>query len=185
LERPRGLVPRLARVIQISSRLSWKKVLYALALIALMGFSLSGTVAASASSLPGNPLYPVKRWTENVELFFNNDASSRTFRHAELARRRLDEVKALVSYGEDELAFQTVFDYENEINFAVEGLATDQQNRASDAARILREQLIGELAEMQEFQRQVPASSIPVVKHAQMTMTRVIDQLDFPVPSGD
>ncbi len=161
-------------------RRKWKAALFGFALMAVILFSGWETVAASANTLPGHPLYLVKRWTESIEVLFSSDARIRTMRHAEFARRRLDEAKALASHGEDELANQTISDYEDEINCANESLKADQQNRPLGTARVLREQLIGELEELRAFQPQVPAASVPAVKHAETAMTKVIDQLDLP-----
>jgi len=55
-----------------------------------------GFVTASASSLPGEMLYPVKRWTEQISLA-TASSSSQASLHVDLARRRLDEFEALAA----------------------------------------------------------------------------------------
>ncbi len=79
-----------------SSLVRWVSVAAA-ALLAVVVVS-AGTVAAAAGSLPGEFLYPVKRWTEAVSLQVAGDAD-RADLHLGWARRRLDEFAALAARG--------------------------------------------------------------------------------------
>ena len=54
-----------------------------------------GIVYASTDSLPGSPLYGVKRATEQVQLFLTPAGTGRAELHLEFAQRRLEEVQAL------------------------------------------------------------------------------------------
>jgi hypothetical protein len=54
-----------------------------------------GIVYASTDSLPGSPLYGVKRATEQVQLFLAPAGTKRTEFHIKFAQRRLEEVQAL------------------------------------------------------------------------------------------
>jgi hypothetical protein len=54
-----------------------------------------GIVYASTDSLPGSPLYSVKRATEQVQLFLAPTGTKRAVLHIEFAQRRLEEVQAL------------------------------------------------------------------------------------------
>jgi len=54
-----------------------------------------GIVYASTDSLPGSPLYSVKRATEQVQLFLAPTGTKRAVLHTEFAQRRLEEVQAL------------------------------------------------------------------------------------------
>jgi hypothetical protein len=54
-----------------------------------------GIVYASTDSLPGSPLYGVKRTTEQVQLFLTPAGTKRTELHIQFAQRRLEEVQAL------------------------------------------------------------------------------------------
>jgi len=67
-------------------------LIVALALVLAGG---DGIVYASADSLPGSPLYGVKRATEQVQLFFAPAGTERTELHIKFAQRRLEEVQAL------------------------------------------------------------------------------------------
>jgi len=54
-----------------------------------------GIVYASTDSLPGSPLYGVKRATEQVRLFLIPTETGRAELHIKFAQRRLEEVQAL------------------------------------------------------------------------------------------
>ncbi|MEE8471143.1 MAG: DUF5667 domain-containing protein [Dehalococcoidia bacterium] len=54
-----------------------------------------GTVGASANSLPGDVLYPVKTATEKVRAFFTFGKEARASLHIDLAERRLREMESL------------------------------------------------------------------------------------------
>lgn len=57
----------------------------------------NGITVASASSLPGSPLYPVKRLAEQSNVFLAPTAGERARIWMNLASRRLDEVQRLVA----------------------------------------------------------------------------------------
>jgi len=71
---------------------------WAVALAVLLVLILAGgsTVTASASSLPGDVLYPVKTATEKVQGFFTWGSEDKAGFHIKLAQRRLDELDLLV-----------------------------------------------------------------------------------------
>lgn len=76
-------------------RWAWLVVSLLLALLALGG----GTAWAAGESLPGQPLYPLKRWGENVLLRWTRDARARSTLLMEFAERRLDEALRLCPQG--------------------------------------------------------------------------------------
>lgn len=75
---------------------------------------LGSMASASASALPGEALYPVKRATEQVELTFHRDPADRGAFQLELAERRLEEARALSERGPEfaELAAESVREFE-------------------------------------------------------------------------
>jgi len=78
---------------------------FALAMILAGVFLLSGTrlVRASATALPGENLYPVKRTWEGMRLFFIFDHERRELLEFEFENERLHEVNELLLEGRDEL----------------------------------------------------------------------------------
>ena len=63
-------------------------------LVILLG---RGTIAASANSLPGDALYPVKRMAEEFQLVFTVNPQAKALLQQELDQRRRDEAVAVVS----------------------------------------------------------------------------------------
>lgn len=70
----------------------------ALIIVALLIAAGTGTVAASSGSLPGEPLYPVKRFAEQAQLALT-PASARPSLHLKFAEKRLDEIEKLAAAG--------------------------------------------------------------------------------------
>ena len=75
---------------------------------------LGSMASASASALPGEALYPVKRATEQVELAFHRGLADRGAFQLELAERRLEEARVLSQRGPEfaELAAESVREFE-------------------------------------------------------------------------
>jgi hypothetical protein len=67
----------------------------ALAVVLALVLTGAGTVTASASSLPGDTLYPLKTATEKVQGFFTFGSEAKTGHYMKLAERRLNEIEAL------------------------------------------------------------------------------------------
>jgi hypothetical protein len=89
----RGALPsRSAQPLSLGLR--WLAPVLAAALV-VSGF---GVTAASAASLPGDPLYGVKRTTETVQLEFT-PLGGQAALHTRFAGRRLDELQALAARG--------------------------------------------------------------------------------------
>lgn len=73
-----------------------RPVLVALSLVLLLGFAGWGTAAASAGSLPGEPLYPVKKAGERFLLVITFSSEGKARRHVSLANERAKEMEVLV-----------------------------------------------------------------------------------------
>jgi len=120
-------------------------VLIAAAITAIL---LGGAaVSASASALPGELLYPVKRAVERIELIIHHDPASQTRLHLQFAQRRLTELSALqaqASDGKDVNIGAAISAYRSEVAAAQSALAADaassgyQQLAASVDGQLLR-----------------------------------------------
>ncbi|MBI3953981.1 MAG: hypothetical protein HY330_05660, partial [Chloroflexi bacterium] len=77
----------------------WAAAAAAALVVALLAGAGSGTVAASASSVPNEPLYGVKRKAEAVRLFFSLGEDSKATVYADLADRRLVEMASMTEAG--------------------------------------------------------------------------------------
>jgi hypothetical protein len=90
-----------------------RRMAIATALVAA-SLGMGGMASASASALPGEALYPVKRATEQVELTFHRDLADRGAFRLELAERRLYEARTLSKRGPEnaEVAAQLLGQFE-------------------------------------------------------------------------
>lgn len=96
--RPRNVIPLFQRLV----------ISFGLAAFFLL--SGTGLLSASASALPGEQLYPVKRGWENIRLFFIFDSEARELLKDEFENERLHEVNELLAEGRDEvIEFAGVF----------------------------------------------------------------------------
>jgi hypothetical protein len=74
----------------------------ALIAAAVIAVLLGGAaVSASASALPGEILYPVKRAVERIELIIHRDPASQARLHLQFAQQRLAELSALEAQRRD------------------------------------------------------------------------------------
>jgi hypothetical protein len=107
------LAPRGKRVIPVFQRLA-----LSLGLTATFLLSGTGLVGASATALPGENLYPVKRTWEDVQLFFIFNKDTRDAVKSQFETERLQEVNELLIDGRHELIqFAGVFTQVNGISY--------------------------------------------------------------------
>jgi len=79
----------------------FRRLALSLSLVLLLLFiSSNGLLNASASSLPGERLYPVKRGWENVRLLFMLDPASRSALETQFYNERFAEVTSLLTKGQ-------------------------------------------------------------------------------------
>jgi hypothetical protein len=111
------VAPKKRHVIPMFQRLA---ISFALAAIFLL--SGNGLLSASASALPGERLYPVKRGWESIRLFFIFDQEARELLKNEFENERLHEVNELLTEGRHEvIEFAGVFMQVNGLSY-VSGL---------------------------------------------------------------
>jgi hypothetical protein len=89
-----------------------RRLAVAFAVILVLFLVGAGTVTASASSLPGDMLYPVKTATEKIQGFFKFGNEAKAGFYIELAQRRLSEIEALS--GKNRAISQSLLDTMNE-----------------------------------------------------------------------
>jgi len=78
-----------------------RRLVLSFSLVVLLFFiSSNGLLNASASSLPGERLYPVKRGWENVRLLFMLDPASRSALETQFYNERFSEVTSLLTRGQ-------------------------------------------------------------------------------------
>ena len=104
---------RAARATRVIPR---RRMVIASAFVATL-LGLGSMASASASALPGETLYPVKRATEQLELTFHRDLADRGAFQLELAERRLVEAHEVSERGPEfaDLATETLREFEVEV----------------------------------------------------------------------
>ena len=91
-----ALAPRDKRTfVELLFAQRWLRPAFATA--AVLVLAVAGATTAAASSLPGQPLYAVKRLSENVHVALTFDDVARLRLLSELADRRLDELAQLAA----------------------------------------------------------------------------------------
>ncbi|MCI0394746.1 MAG: DUF5666 domain-containing protein [Chloroflexi bacterium] len=100
-----GPLPRYAEQLWLTLRQQKEKIQMRVALRSVLTFLfvffLGGSLAlaASTSSLPGEPLYPVKRAWEGIHFFFMSDPEARQLYGEQLRIRRQEELQELIRLG--------------------------------------------------------------------------------------
>jgi len=115
--------------------------------LALVG----GTLGASAASLPGDTLYPLKQWTEQAQLSLAGSDTSRAQLQLDLLARRLDEINRLVQQGRPVPAS------------VLETVQQRSDNIAGLSQVLSSEELSQKLHELLEHQQQVLANVLDKV----------------------
>lgn len=101
--RARFLSTAAAINIKAKPKFSWvalrRAVLVALVVMLAFAISWNGLLVASAKSLPGDVLYPVKRVTERVNLSLTPNVEEKHQYESDFNMRRAEEVKLLLKLG--------------------------------------------------------------------------------------
>lgn len=135
------------------------------AVIFALMLASAGTAIAAQSSIPGDPLYPVKRVTERLGLLVVRDLPGKTHLRMEFTGRRAEEIEALYDRGEKveasilvELATETEETLE-EIEVAPEGNRETLFEKMVDLTERQQEVL-------ERVYNRVPAQARPALERA-------------------
>jgi hypothetical protein len=155
------LVPRPSR---FSFPAMLRPVFAAAAILVLV---LAGATSAAASSLPGDPLYAVKRASEDVRLALTFDDLARTRLLAELTDRRLEELAEIAKNrpASAQTATQEYADAVKNFADALDKLRAADSADKRDAAQALAEAARAKhKAVLDEVKDQLPADAQPDVQ---------------------
>jgi hypothetical protein len=75
----------------------WRPVLTFLSVAALLLMSSNGLLLASAHSIPGDTLYPLKRSVESTQLHLVSDPNQRQVLEQAFSERRVEETRSLIN----------------------------------------------------------------------------------------
>jgi len=87
-------------------------------MLSVAALLLTGTLASSANSMPGDVLYPVKRGVENMRVLAARDSSQRALVHLQIADERLNEAKAASAKNDTAAVSAVAADYSRELDSA-------------------------------------------------------------------
>ena len=139
----------------------------ALAAMAILVLALAGATSAAASSLPGDPLYGLKRATEDVRVALTFDDVARTQLLSDLTDRRLDELAKVAKDRPSSAPTATqayadaVTNFANALDKLRDADSEDKRNAAqalAEAARAKHKVVLDEVKE------QLPAEAQPEVQ---------------------
>ena len=173
----RAHVASLTGVATFGRRRPRHRIALVLIAAAITAILLGGAaVTASASALPGEILYPVKRAVERIELVIHSDPASRAQLHIEFAQRRLAELSALQALrraGQKVDVGAAMSSYQAEVKAAEDALADDASSAGYQAlAATLDAQLQRHLAVLAALR----VGAIP--GPAQVAITNAIQHVD-------
>jgi hypothetical protein len=139
------------RLNNLKRRFAMSWVIIAATIISLV--SGAGVVYASSDALPGDTLYPVKIWTENVQLAIASDEMDVAL-YAQFTNDRITEVAQLIREGRLEDLDEASAGYLNRSQLLLQTMARIQIDNPDDAIQLrleLEEKLQDQERKMQTF----------------------------------
>lgn len=139
----------------------------AVAAMAVLVLVLAGATSAAASSLPGDPLYALKRATEDVRVALTFDDVARTQLLSELTDRRLEELTEIAKHRPSSAptATQEYADAVNNFANALDALRDADSEDKRNAAQVLAEAARAKhKAVLDAVKDQLPADAQPEVQ---------------------
>lgn len=135
--------------------------LASLALVLALTLGSMGVVGASAASLPGDTLYPVKRGWEQARLALTLNPAADAALLASFAQERVEEIEALATMNRPEDLNQAVGDY-----LALSQQLDDLTENPESGATELTDELANNVEVLQRVLGQVPAEAQPAIQRA-------------------
>ncbi len=146
-----------------------------------------GTVAASGDAVPGEPLYRIKEFTEEVRLWMERSDEAKVEIYTRFIKERADELKELAETGKSHRSVVTLERLEDQITDAnvlidktTERLANDPSRGSTDFAETLR-QMSSEARSAQsalaETLERVPTEAQPALQEALTLIRRGQDRV--------
>jgi hypothetical protein len=160
---------------------------FALALAVLMGGG-GLTVAAAQDSVPGDALYPVKTWSEDVRKQLTSEPDEQLALSLDLIDRRLQEMQALVAAGED-LPPEALQWLESALQELLELIRNQPDPQAVQALERVREHLAQESQRLLEHRADGSPQALESIGHARARieahMARLQEELQSRVREQD
>lgn len=145
------------------------RLLTGLTVFMLLFMSTFGAVSASQGSLPGEPLYTVKRVSENVQYTFTLNPANRMKLNVEFSNRRLDEIELLIAHGQVGLVDEALVDFEYQINQSLVLIESASQSSAgtdTDLLQHVKQDLARHMVQLTYLLDIAPESAQSGLQHA-------------------
>src|SRR3954447_26032304 len=156
--------PGLAPVIPLTAapRRRERRLATLAAAVVIVGGS-AGVAAAAENSLPGDPLYPVKRGIESAQVSLNSSDAARGQDLIAQAGTRLDEIDGLIGHGDSTAEItHTLASYQRTAADGADLLFLAYQRGGSpDDLAGLREALASQHAQLADLAGQAPPTAQP------------------------
>ncbi len=136
-----------------------------LAFVVLLASS-SLTVFASQSSLPGQPLYPVKSWSEDVQLSVTYSPDAKLRLTLNYTNRRMEEISSLLAGG-NTISDQTANRFQNELEDALQLAAQLNDTQIQQALGEIKNHAEKQGLLIQELIVKLPPQADPAVQRLQ------------------
>ena len=102
---------------------SWRPVMTALSVLAILVMSSNGLLIASAHSIPGDTLYPLKRSVESTQLHLVSDPVEKDALERTFDERRVEETRSLIADERvEEVEFNGLVSSQSESVWEVSGI---------------------------------------------------------------
>jgi len=135
---------------------------------AMAGGGGAAAVYASQESLPGEALYPLKTWSEDMRIELTNNPESELQLNLQFAERRMIEIGEVAGQ-DDDLAAQAMLRLQNHLNQALEATGKVSQEQALPAMQRVRQTLQNQQNLMQQLMADPgPATTPAMARSRQM-----------------
>jgi hypothetical protein len=137
----------------------------------------AGVAAAAESSLPGDPLYPIKRGIESAQVSLNSSDSARGQDLVSQAGTRLDEIAGLVDQGDASQISHTLASFQRSVGDGSDLLfvAYQRDPGSVDLSR-LRDTIGAQSDRLHELAGRAPASTQPDFRSASALLADIDQQ---------
>jgi len=140
--------------------------LVALILLVSLAFSGVGVASAAAESLPGDPLYGVKRSLEEVRLGLTWNEESQVLLLSEFVEERLAEAEKALALGRQSDAEAALSDYAETLDRQVGLLESSGLGEGGDVLDRVEADVANHLEVLARVQAQVPEAAQDAIQHA-------------------
>lgn len=155
--------------------------------VSIVVFSLlfSNVVFAKDFTLPGagltpdNPLYFLKTWKEQIQLFFTFNAENKVKQYLHLAGVRLAEYQKMIEKGKTEIAEKTLNKYQEQFNRASDKIQElkNENKEIKDLVQYAEDTIAGHLGVLQENIEKVPEEAKEGIENAIENSQKAIEEV--------